>query len=425
MKREEILEELQNQNPWWLGKSVDLPKNLTERESTKEILEELSKEKITAVTGLRRVGKTTLLKIIIKKLLNGLSSKRICYFSFDLAKEISPRKIIKLYSEEILKQPLSKVKKKVYFFFDEIQKVENWGNEIKSIYDKKYNLKFVVTGSSSMNLTKGAGESLLGRIHIHKLNPFSFKEFLNYNRVTYPEVSFKEIKYPPNAEELRIKFNDYFREGGLPELYSENSEDILKQILDLTFFRDIVELFPVKRADVLKGVFRVITESTGQKINYSKFTRDLDTEYRTVKEYIQYLKDSFLIEESLPAKEGIKKLRKKPKVYVSDHAYTNLWECKKGLRAETIAFNHLKKLEKPHYKQKPEVDIILPENKYAFEIKYGEKVHKKDAQSLTELPEEYKLVLVTKERYDTWEVKGRKVRLIPLWLLCITDLKSP
>lgn len=419
MNREEALEELYSQNPWWSGGSVKLPTKVVERNLMPKILENLENKRITTIVGLRRVGKTTLLKLIIKKLLKELEGERICYFSFDLAEQIGPREIVKIYSEEVIKKTLPEIEEKVYFFFDEIQKIEDWGNQLKSIYDKDYNVKFITTGSSSMNITKGVGESLAGRTLIRRLRPFSFSEFLTYRGIKFDSEGIEQLSYPDNAEKLRISFKDYMETGGLPELYEETSPELLKQTLDLVFFRDIVNIFPVKRTDVLKGIFRTLVENTGQKVNYTKFARDLDTQYRTVKEYLQYLEDSFLIQTSYPYEgRSLKKYRKNPKIYVTDHAYTNLWKCKEGLKAETVAFNHLKRIEYPSYSKNPEVDIILPEKKCAFEVKYRSEVRKSDAKPLTELPSDFNLFLVTKENYDTWTVNGRKIQIIPLWLLC-------
>lgn len=421
MKRQDIIEEIRLQNPWWSKKDLNLSKNIVERKIEDELKNELSKKKVTGIIGLRRVGKTTLLKLLIKYLLKTKEAKRICYFSFDLSEDITPRELIKIYSEDILKEPYPEYKKKVFFLFDEIQKVKNWGNHIKSIQDRELKIKFIVTGSSSMNITKGAGESLVGRIKIHRLNPFTFKEYLSYNGIKPEETSLEDINYVKNASTYRIHFNDYMSKGGMPELYADFSKGHLKEILDLVFFRDIVDIFTVKKTSVLKGIFQHITEKSGQKINYSNLADDLSTQYRTIKDYVQYLEDSFLIEKSLPfEKTHLKALRKNPKMYVSDHSYMQLWNTKEGLKAQTIAFNHVKQLGEIYFFNDPEVDILLPDKKMAFEIKYSNNITKEDTKNLVKLPDGYELYLITKDLYDEFKIDGRKISLIPLWLFVIS-----
>jgi len=420
MNRQEIVEELREQNTWWETNNVDLPNKIITRDLKHQISDELSTKKITGIVGLRRVGKTTLLKLIIRDLLKENESTRICYFSFDLAEDISPRDLIKIYSEEILKEPYSKYSKKVFFLFDEIQKVTNWSNHLKSFQDKNLTMKFIITGSSSLNITKGAGESLAGRIQFYKLPPFSFKEYLRYNEIKTPTISLDDLSYPKNASMFRIHFNDYLQQGGLPELYDQYSTEHLKQILDLIFFRDIVDMFTIKKTDVLKGLFHHITDHSGQLINYSNLADALNTQYRTIKDYVQYLQDSFLAIKS-PAYETnyLKSLRKNPKMYVSDHAYMRLWKAKEGLKAQTIAFNHLQQIEKPYFNKDPELDMVLPTQKMAFEIKYTDNITKKDMGNIMHLSDDFTLFLVTKDTYDTIDMQGKTIHLIPLWLLTL------
>ena len=93
MDKEEIIEELRLQNPWWRNDKVPLPEKTTEREIMVKIREDLKKGHITAIIGIRRSGKTTLYRILIKELLRTSNPERICYFSFDLAETFLRLKI--------------------------------------------------------------------------------------------------------------------------------------------------------------------------------------------------------------------------------------------------------------------------------------------------------------------------------------------
>jgi len=420
MDRERLLEEMQAQNPWWTGSKPDLPEKFVKRPLQERVEAELEDDIVTAITGLRRSGKTTLTHGVISDLLETVDSKNIIYFSFDLAEGTDVRKVLDLYSEEVLEKTFSEVEDRVYVFLDEVQKLEDWADHVKSIHDKGYSIKFLVTGSSSMNITKGAGESLVGRVIVRRLYPFSFRSYCDYNEVEYPKIELENISYPQNAKRLRIQFNRYFEQGGFPELYEDYSEENLSQNLDLTLFRDVASIFSVNRTDLLKKLFRLTAENTAQVVNYNNFSQDLDVQYRTVKDYLQHLEDAFLLKSSMPHSSNTRKsMRKNPKLYISDHSYNRLYSAKEGLRAETVAFNHLKRLEDPKFKKRPEVDILLPETGKAFEVKYQDDLDRRDARNLTELPEKYDLYMVSRDTYDEWKVEGREIKVVPLWLICL------
>ena len=428
MEKQEIITEMYRQNQWWESGNITMGSNIVERELAARLLSGLKKRKeIQAVLGLRRAGKTTLLRSIIRYLLEeeGIDSRNILYFSFDLAattKEIDPGTIIQYYEEMIVRRPLQKLKQRVFIFFDEIQMVSSWGAYLKSFHDREYDLRMVVSGSSSMNITKGAGESLVGRIIIYRLDPFSFREYLRYKRIKIEEdLQLSTITLPVNQIEIRIAFEEYFERGGLPEPLLSNTYPIeqLKQNLDLTFFRDIVEMFPIKRVDVLQGIFRSVAINTGQRVHWTNLSNDLDTQYRTVREYVQYLQDSYLIERSTPQiGSHVSRIRKMPKMYVADHSFNRIYGTKRGLKAETIAFNHLKRLtgEIGHMTD-PEIDIAFAD--LAFEIKYVNRPEHSVVRGLLRAPENKKLFLITENILDTWTISGRKIHLVPLWLLCL------
>ena len=97
-----------------------------------------------------------------------------------------------------------------------------------------------------------------------------------------------------------------------------------------------------------------------------------------------------------------------------------LWNTKEGLKAQTVVFNHAKKLDTVNFLKEPEVDLVLPNKKLAFEIKYSKKITKKDAKNLLELPKEFKLFLISIDTYDKLDINGRKVIIIPLWLFVLS-----
>lgn len=422
MDAERLAEELERQNPWWKTGRIQLEEGLIEREIFQKLKEELKENIITSVTGLRRAGKTTLLFQLIDHLLETEEEPNVLYFSFDLYQD-SVRHILDVYFSDILKKTPGE--EEVYIFLDEVQKVKNWSDQVKGFHDQHKNLKFIVSGSSSARILKGGGESLVGRMSINRINTFSFLEFLKFKDVTLPKKGLGEFPRPKQSRKIRTAFSEYMDTGGMAELLrlgSTKREERLKNIIDLTLFRDVVEMFGVARTEVLEAIFRQISSSSGNRVNYTKLAGQLDTEFKTVKKYINHLEDSFLIRNSRRfEKSMLKSYRRNPKIYVCEHSFAQLENAPRGLIAETVAFNHVKDLGKVGHwadSRGREVDIVLPEEKMALEVKYTDSVGREDAKELTKFLEshpDYRGIILSKNTSKEMEMNGMKIEVIPLW----------
>src|SRR3989344_3416242 len=144
-QNEDIIKALVESNKWWKQES-DI--NYKDREVYKEINKYLDAKQIIALTGLRRVGKTTImLKIVKDNIISGFPSANIVYFSFDNFRDLSISKLIETYSESFNKDLNNQ---KYIFLFDEIQKIKDWDEQIKRIYDLNTNFKIIISGSESL-----------------------------------------------------------------------------------------------------------------------------------------------------------------------------------------------------------------------------------------------------------------------------------
>ncbi len=147
------------------------------------------------VTGLRGVGKTTLLHQVIQHLLDSkVESRRILYFSFD-EERFDIGDVIQTYLTQVLRRDIADLDR-VYFFLDEVHKVEDWEGKVKVYYDLNPNIKFFLSGSASLTLSSKAKESLAGRLYEFVLKPLTFCEYLEMKDV---KVRFED------AEMLRDK----------------------------------------------------------------------------------------------------------------------------------------------------------------------------------------------------------------------------
>ena len=419
MDDQEVVQLLQDLNPQWQNQRLLGNEDLIER----EYLEQLEfRQSVRGVVGLRRTGKTTLLKQLIER---NKTSERTCYFSFDL-EEIDIKRVVQVFCEQILQEPLNDLENDVEFFFDEVQNLENWSKQVKHFEDNYQNMNFTVTGSSASNILKGSGESLAGRINFTHVQPFTFNEYLEFKDIKTKGRSLVGNIQPSTRKE-KVEFQKYFEKGGLPETYDlENPVERLEETLDLIFFRDIVEMFNASRTQVLKGIFKYLATHTGQKVSYNKIADTLDSDYRTIKKYIQYLEDSFLIHRSpVHTKNTGKEMRKNPKIYIADHAYNQIYAAKEGLKAETIAYNHLKKIEDPEYMKDPETDIVLPEKQMLFEVKYQNHINDSDLENLIQNAKKtgYKPYIISKNTHETRTIQNQKIKIMPLHTICTVKTK--
>lgn len=158
---EGIIHLLFDSNPWWQEEGFEFVdvSLLPKRDVYDQLIDELHLRQITAILGLRRTGKTTLLKQLINSLLNKSTDKReIMFFSFEesfveYTKDVL-EDVLYLYIEEVLRKKIWQIDKKVYIFLDEIQYIPHWQDILKRFYDMSANFKFVISGSFSLLLRK-------------------------------------------------------------------------------------------------------------------------------------------------------------------------------------------------------------------------------------------------------------------------------
>lgn len=205
--------------------------------------------KISVLSGVRRCGKTALLKLTRDKLiLTGVPLSKTLFFSFDderlLLKIDELDFILQSYRELYPHQNLSEC----YFFFDEIQNIEHWEKFIRRVYDSESKNIFI-SGSNSKLLGSEIATSLRGRTLLQELFPLDFKEYLSFKGI---EASYQ------SAEQKALlihSFEAYLKQGGFPETVNCSESQRLQILTDyyhVLLFRDIVERYQVTRIHALK-----------------------------------------------------------------------------------------------------------------------------------------------------------------------------
>ena len=400
-------------NPWWKD---EFTFDYQQRQVFTEIKKYLPMPQIIALTGLRRVGKTTLMyKIIDEHLKNGFNKNKILYFSFDEFKDAEIRDIISEF-EQIMHQNISQTSYLV--LLDEIQKLKNWDEQLKRIYDTyQKNLKIIISGSESLFIKQKSKATLAGRLFEFTINPLSFKEYLDFKkiRITNTELYKKE---------LLILLQEYIKTQGFPELVGITDKDIIKKyikesIIEKIIYRDLTQLLNINNIPLLESILTIIMEEPGQIIELSKLSRDLDITRQTLSNYMKYLEDSFLIRKLYNYSNSKRKIERKLKKYYPTIISPLLLFKTDDLSQSKVFENMLvNQLNAEYFYRDPyknEVDIIKLTNPIQpIEIKYGKITH----TGLLKFMNKKNIkqgVVITNNTEDTHDFDDKKITMIPAY----------
>lgn len=415
-------------NEWWTTNRVNpLLLKPHKRPLFFKISEYMKDRQIILITGLRRVGKTTLVYQIIDALLEQkVNSLHLMYFSFD-EKSANIDELIKTYEEAALKKKAGT--ERIYVFLDEIQKCSDWENRIKIFYDLYPNIKFIITGSASVRISKRAKDTLAGRLFEFHLWPLSFAEFIEWKGVK-PDAKSPEL-FQQQAMPL---FSDYLRKGGFPEITDEESDEkirayIKNSVIDQIIYRDLPEEFGIKDYELLNVLVESVATNPGMIINYDSLSRNLKRSKTTIINYLFYLQYAMLIRLVANFRGGfLISSRKMRKAYISNTAisFAMAADFYSSTFMEKVAENFavIEAEAGNYYHNKYEVDIIFKAGNKVLpiEVKYG----KPEIASLLGFLAEFNLnsaVVLTKDMFDKKTIEGKQISLVPLWAFSLNKAK--
>ena len=220
-------------------------------------------EQIKMLTGVRRAGKTELLKMIQHELLSESDKRHIIYMSFELLENRKYRDTATLYEHlqnHIIDNAIH------YIFLDEIQFVSGWPEVVNSLKTKYRNVSIFVTGSNSDLLADDKERILGGRTLNFRIMPFSFSEYYFYRT---------ELNRHAGCDEEK-EFANYMRWGGFPLIFMEEDDDrrqiMLESIFDSIVLRDIVSRLKLKKSYPLERILDYVIASTGNYISGRSIT---------------------------------------------------------------------------------------------------------------------------------------------------------
>jgi len=339
-----------------------------------ELKAHLSKRYITIITGLRRTGKTTL----VKKLLEDFAGDNKLYVDLE---RLDNRE---LFSEKNYEDIITALRsrglnfnKKTFIAIDEAQLLPGIASVIKYLYDN-YPIKFVVTGSSSYYIKNLFGESLAGRKKVFELHTLSFREFLTFKEINFlPPKTLGKKFITAEYERLKKQYDEFIRYGGFPEVALSKTvsdkKDIVNDILNSYLNIDIKNISDIRDQKNLHTLLKMLATRAGTRLDYTKLSSLTGISRPAVYNYLDLLENTFVITRvPVLSKNRDREIVKAPKIFINDNGLLNqLAEVSSGVQFENAVFNQLKFYGTLRYyslKTGKEIDFILNE-KSAIEVK--------------------------------------------------------
>ena len=295
---------------------------------------------VKVLSGVRRCGKSTILKMIIEELKKrGVSPENILAYNFDSMQHEDIKTAKRLYDE--VKSRLAP-SGKTYLVLDEIQEVRSWEKAVNS-FMTDFDVDIYVTGSNSRMLSSEISTYLTGRYVSFKVFPLSFAEYMEF-RKNYVEPVYivgdngKTHRLYADGDAVYVslsqneEFARYIRFGGFPAIHlreytQDDAYSIVKDIYNSTIFTDIVKRNQIRKVDQLERIVKFVFDNTGRTFSAASIAKYLKNEQRkidneTVYDYLSKLESAFILHRcSRYDIQGKEILKTQEKFYLADTAF--------------------------------------------------------------------------------------------------------
>ena len=318
------------------------------------------------ISGLRRAGKSTLLAQLAHRLGEdqfyyvNFEDERFLSFAPDDANDLYAL-LVELFGERHI------------FVVDEIQNVAGWERFVRRFMD--LGLKFYITGSNASLLSRELGTRLTGRYVPIELFPFSFSEFLRFRGYAAPDLARLTTA---DAARLQAYLGEYLRLGGIPEPLKYPELALARTLYDDVLYRDIATRYGIEEVRALKELAFFLMSNPAAAVSFNKLKEQLRLgSVNTVKNYIEYLENSWLIFTSKVYDYSVKRQQVAPKkVYAIDTGLVNAvgfaFSPNTGKLLENLVYLALRRRTREiYYYTSPggfEVDFYLPETRELIQV---------------------------------------------------------
>lgn len=415
INKEQIKQILVDQRAAILNKHFGIERNILA-----EIKEKIKLPHVIVLTGLRRVGKSTLLRQIIKEY---YADTNFYYINFEDERLFN----FKADNFNVLYETLVELfGENKNFFIDEIQNINHFENFVRRFYDAGF--KFIITGSNANLLSKELGTKLTGRYIDLIVNPFSFNEYLNINR----EFNYtKEMLYKTEERaKLKKLFGKYLISGGMPEFLIYKDPEILSRIYEDIVIKDIAVRYKVENLYEMRELYQYLITNFANRFSFNGLKQIVGLgSITTIKNYILFLTETFFI--SLVNKFDFslkKQIVNEKKVYVADNGFIPVLSVNlnkdKGWLLENFVFNILKKSNRIFYfSGKNECDFVIQNDKKITNViqvtnELSDNNKQRELQGLLEAMEYFNLkngLILTSDQETNISLDKKNIMVKPVW----------
>jgi len=392
---------------------------------------------IIVLSGIRRCGKSTLLKLEMQDLAQSIGKKSLLFINFE-----DPR-----FSDHLNTDTLDRIfdtyretinpDGEVYLFLDEVQQVARWEKWVRTAHDLN-KAKIYLTGSSSQLLSGEIATAISGRYLHVEVFPLSFHEFLAFKRIPCQDIG----EYLANRIIINRMFREYLRYGGFPRIVSFD-EDLKKEELmsyyPTILLKDIVARYRLRNFDLIKKMVEYLLTNDTQQNSIHNVSTALNVSYDTVNDYINYVKQVYLFFEVRNFDYSLKKqLASDIKYYAIDTGFVNVvsfsFSENLGRLYENVVFNELIRRGKTIFflnANDHECDFITKEGNRvtaAYQVCYdiNEKNLDREVNGLIAACKKFGLpfgYIVTESATRKFQKDGVEIRIVPImgFLLGVGD----
>lgn len=374
---------------------------------------------INIVSGIRRCGKSTLVDHYRNQ-----NPEQNYALNFD-DERLTP---FKIKDFEVLFESFQELfGQEKSWYLDEIQNIDGWERFVRRLHNEGH--KVLITGSNASMLSEELGSRLTGRFVQTTLFPFSFREYLRFNKVHFTENDFYS---PQKRLSIKNAFQSFIREGGFPEYLQTKNANYLKTLFENIMYRDVVARYGIRNFNTLAEMIHFLMSNIARETSYNALKNNFKyTNANSVKEHIGYFENAYMLFTVNKFDFSLKKQMANPKkFYCIDTGMANnvsfQFSENFGRKLENVVFLQLRRQTKDifYHKNKHECDFVLTKSgrvTQALQVCQRMddiKTRDREINGLKEAMESYNLktgYIITDDDEETMTINGLNIHVIPCW----------